>query len=240
MDWHRETKLRKKKNNNQIKESMWSEVKALFYKDFQLELRQKYAINSILLYVLSTVFVAYLSYQGQIEARSWNVMFWIILLFAAVNAASKSFVQERPARHLYYYTLASPQAVILSKIIYNSLMMLIIAVITYFVFQLFLGNMIVGNQLFFLSLLLGALGFASTLTMVAAIASRSDNNFALMSILSFPIMLPFLLSLMKLSSMALESNELDQAAWQLLGVVFGLNLIVIMLAYLLFPYLWKE
>ena len=217
-----------------------SEIKALFYKDVQLELRQKYAINSIVLYVFSTVFVAYLSYQGDIDARSWNVMFWIILLFAAVNAASKSFVQERPARHLYYYTLAAPQSIILSKIIYNSLMMLIIAIITFVIFQLFLGNMIVGTGLFFVGLLLGALGFASTLTMVAAIASRSDNNFALMAILSFPLMLPFLLSLMKLSDLALNSAAFDQEAWQLLGVVFGLNLIVIMLSYLLFPYLWKE
>ncbi len=162
---------------------MWPEIKALFLKDVYLELKQKYAINSIVLYVFSTVFVAYLSFQGDIDSRSWNVMFWIILLFAAVNATTKSFVQERPSRHLYYFTLASPQSVILSKLLYNSLMMVIIAIITFVIFQLFLGNMIVGNLLFFVSLILGALGFASTLTMVAAIASRSDNNFALMAIL---------------------------------------------------------
>lgn len=219
---------------------MWQEIKALFLKDVQLELKQKYSINSIILYVFSTVFVAYLSFQGNIEPRSWNVMFWIILLFAAVNATTKSFVQERPSRHIYYYTLAAPQSVILSKIFYNSLMMIIIAVITFIIFQLFLGNMIVGNLLFFVSLLLGSLGFASTLTMVAGIASRSENNFALMAILSFPLMLPFLLSLMKLSDMALKSAEFNPAAWQLLGVVFGLNIIVIMLSYLLFPYLWKD
>jgi len=219
---------------------MWGEIKALLYKDIQMELRQKYAINSIVLYVFSTVFIAYLSYQGDIDSRSWNVMFWIILLFASVNAASKSFVQERPSRHLYYYSLSAPQSVILSKIIYNSLMMLIVTLITFVVFQLFLGNMIEGDLLFFMSLILGSLGFASTLTMVAAIASRSDNNFALMAILSFPLMLPFLLALMKLSSIALESTEFSTEAFQLLGMVFGLNLIVIMLSYILFPYLWKE
>ena len=70
---------------------MISEIKALFYKDLQLELKQKYAINSIVLYVLSTVFIAYLAYEGEIDSKSWNVLFWIILLFAAVNATSKSF-----------------------------------------------------------------------------------------------------------------------------------------------------
>ncbi len=216
------------------------EIKALLHKDIQLELKQKYSINSIVLYVFSTVFVAYLSFQGDIEPRSWNVMFWIILLFAAVNAASKSFVQERPSRHLYYYTLAAPQSIIISKIIYNSLMMIIIAVITFFIFQLFLGNMIIGNMLFFSSLILGAMGFASTLTMVAAISSRTDNNFALMAVLSFPLMLPFLLSLMKLSNLSLRTATFGIEALQLLGFVFGLNIIVIMLSYILFPYLWKE
>jgi len=217
-----------------------NEIKALFIKDLQLELKQKYAINSIVLYVLSTVFVAYLSYKGNIDSTSWNVMFWIILLFAAVNATSKSFVQERPSRHLYYYTMAAPQSVIIAKILYNSLMMIMIAVITFVVFQLFLGNMIVGNALFFAGLILGALGFASTLTMVAAIASRSDNNFALMAILSFPLMLPFILSLIKISNIALLTSEFTTEAMKLLGMTFGLNLIVIMLSYLLFPYLWKE
>jgi len=219
---------------------MWSEIKALLYKDIQMELRQKYAINSIVLYVFSTVFITYLSFQGDIDSRSWNVMFWIILLFASVNAASKSFVQERPARHFYYYSLSAPQSVILSKIIYNSIMMLLVVLITFVVFQLFLGNMIEGSLLFFASLVLGSLGFASTLTMVAAIASRSDNNFALMAILSFPLMLPFLLALMKLSGIALETSDFTMEAYRLLGMVFGLNLIVIMLSYILFPYLWKE
>jgi len=219
---------------------MWNEIKALLYKDIQMELRQKYAINSIVLYVFSTVFITYLSFQGDIDSRSWNVMFWIILLFASVNAASKSFVQERPARHFYYYSLSAPQSVILSKIIYNSIMMLLVVLITFVVFQLFLGNMIEGSLLFFVSLVLGSLGFASTLTMVAAIASRSDNNFALMAILSFPLMLPFLLALMKLSGIALETSDFTLEAYRLLGMVFGLNLIVIMLSYILFPYLWKE
>jgi heme exporter protein B len=217
-----------------------SEIKALFTKDLKLELRQKYAINSIILYVVSTVFVAYLAYQGDIEARSWNVLFWIILLFAAVNAATKSFVQERPARHLYYFWLSSPQAIIMAKMFYNMLLMLLLAGITYVVFLLFLGNFIVGHLLFLTALIFGALGFASTLTMVSAIASRSDNNFSLMAILSFPLMLPFLLSLIKLSNLALSQSHFNLLAWQLLSIVVGLNLIVIILSFILFPYLWKE
>ena len=216
------------------------EIGALLQKDFRLELRQRYAINSILLYVVSTIFISYMAFQGEISLKSWNALFWIIMLFSAINALGKSFVQESPARHIYYYSMSSPQAVIISKTIYNSLLMLLISILTLGIYQMFLGNKIQDFGLFAGALVLGALGFASVLTLVAAIASRSHNNFALMSILSFPLVLPLLLSLMKASKMALEQAANGMAGWKILGTLFILNVIVITLSYILFPYLWRE
>jgi heme exporter protein B len=216
------------------------EIKALIKKDIRLEMRQRYAINSILLYVVSTVFISYMAFQGEIGMKSWNALFWIIMLFAAINALSKSFVQESPARHIYYYSLSSPQAVIISKTIYNSLLMLLISFLTLGIYQLFLGNKVQDIGLFAGALTLGALGFGTILTLVAAIASRSHNNFALMSILSFPLVLPLLLSLMKASNMALEQANNGLAGMKILAALFILNMIVITLSYILFPYLWRN
>lgn len=217
-----------------------TEISALLKKDFQLELKQRYAINSILLYVVSTIFIAYMAFQGDIELRSWNALFWIIMLFSAINALGKSFVQESPARHIYYYSMSSPQAVIISKTIYNSMLMLIISMLTFGIYQLFLGSYIQDYGLFIGALVLGSFGFASILTLVAAIASRSHNNFALMSILSFPLILPLLLSLMKASNMALELANNGMEGYKILTALFLLNIIVITLSYILFPYLWRE
>ena len=83
------------------------EVKALIGKDIKLELKQKYVLNGILLYLLSTIFVTYLAFENVITPETWNSLFWIILLFVGVNGISKSFVQESPARYLYYYTIVS-------------------------------------------------------------------------------------------------------------------------------------
>src|SRR5690606_40624072 len=100
--------------------SLLKEVRSLIHKEIILEWRSKYAINGILLYVVSTIFVCYQAFQS-IDPTTWNVLFWIILLFASINAISKSFVQEGAARQLYYYSMVSAKAVILSKILYNSL-----------------------------------------------------------------------------------------------------------------------
>jgi len=216
-----------------------NEVRYLIGKEIRLELKQKYVLNGILLYLVSTIFVTYLAFDRIIDADTWNSLFWIILLFVAVNGISKSFIQESPARHLYYYTIASPQAVLLSKVIYNLILMTILSVLSFIFFLLLMGNMVVNIPLFLTTLVLGSLGLASILTMVAAIASRASNNFSLMAILSFPIVLPLLGTLMKVSKSALSAAQWS-GNYGFIIILLTINVAVIILAYLLFPYLWRD
>ena len=96
------------------------EILFLLRKELLLEWRQKYAIGGILLYVVSTVFIVFLA-TLVIAPPIWNILFWIIVLFASVNAIVKSFVQENSNRQIYYYQLADPIAIIVSKMLYLSL-----------------------------------------------------------------------------------------------------------------------
>lgn len=218
---------------------LFKEVNTLIGKEIRLELKQKYVLNGILLYLLSTVFVTYLAFEEVITPETWNSLFWIILLFVAVNGISKSFVQESPARYIYYYTITSPQAVVLSKILYNLLLMAVLSLLAFGMFLLLMGNQVINLWLFILTLILGSFGLSSVLTMVAAIASRASNNFSLMAILSFPIILPLLLTLMKISRMALSGSEWSGVSGPLV-ILVTINLAVVILAYLLFPYLWRD
>jgi heme exporter protein B len=218
---------------------LYSEVRYLVRKEIMLEIRQKYVLNGILLYLVSTVFVTYLAFDDAITAETWNSLFWIILLFVAVNGISKSFLQESPARHLYYYTIASPQAIVVSKIIYNLFLMAILSILACGFFLLLMGNRVVNIPLFIVTLMLGSLGLSSVLTMVAAIASRAGHNFSLMAILSFPIILPLLAILMKVSRTAMSSMDWSGLSGFVV-ILVTINGAVIALAYLLFPYLWKD
>ncbi len=182
------------------------EVTALFKKELILEWRQKYALNGILLYVVSTVFISYLSFKS-IDEITWNALYWIIMLFSAVNAVAKSFIQESSGRQLYYYTLASPEAIILSKMLYNTLLMLVLATLGYTVYSLVLGNPVGDQGLFIVNMLLGAVGFSACLTMVSAIASKAGNNAALMAILSFPVIIPILLMVIRVSKNAMDGID---------------------------------
>lgn len=213
-------------------------VSYLIIKELKLELRNKYALGGILIYVVSTVFVSYLSFKQVINPATWNALFWIILLFASINAVAKSFISESAGRNLYLYTLADPQSVIISKIIYNSLLLIVLSALCLLTYSLFIGNIIQDLGLFSLTLFLGSLGFASLLTMVSAIASKTSNNFTLMAILSLPIMLPLLIVLIKLSKNAIDG--LEKWDWNGLAILAFLNVIIVSLSYLLFRYLWRD
>ncbi len=204
-----------------------------------LEWRQKYALNGILLYVVSAVFITYLSVQGALSIPTWNALYWIIILFSAVNAVAKSFVQEHQGRQLYYYMIASPEAIIVSKIIYNTLLTLLLALLGYLVFSVILGNPVEDQLLFITNLALGAVGFSACLTMVSGIASKAGNNATLMAILSFPIIIPILLMAINISKNAIDG--LDRGvSYDKLITLMAINAIVTAVAYILFPYIWRS
>lgn len=219
--------------------ALFKEIQLLVKKDITLEWRNKYAFNGIVLYTATTIFVCYLSFNLLEDKAVWNALFWIIMLFSATNAFTKSFSNEGDKRHIYYYTLCSPQAIILSKIIYNALLIVVVAVISYFFYTLLLGNLIVKPWLFLWGLLLGSIGLSSVLTFISAIASKTKNNVSLMAILSFPVLMPLLLSTIQVTKSSLTTVQLVNAGNYLL--VLGLiNVLIIVLSYLLFPYLWRD
>ncbi|WP_460975532.1 heme exporter protein CcmB [Spirosoma knui] len=218
------------------------QLSALMRKEFLLEWRQRYALNGMLLYIVGAVFVCYLSFnarRGQLTPIVWNTLFWIILLFTAINAIAKSFVQERAGRQLYYYTLTSPQQIILSKILYNTALMLVLALLGFSVYAFVLGNPVEDVGLYLVTLILGAIGFAASLTLVSGIASKAENPATLMAVLSFPIILPLLLMLLKISKNALDGLD-RSTSWDEIGIVLAIDAIVVTLSWLLFPFLWRS
>jgi heme exporter protein B len=214
------------------------EIAFLLRKEILLEWRQKYAISGILLYVLSTVFVVYTSFK-KVDPNVWNTLFWIIILFASVNAIAKSFVQENSNRQLYYYTLTNPSAIILSKVIYNSGLLIFLSVLTFAVFSLVAGNPVKDNFQFFTALFLGSIGFSITFTFISAISAKANNSSTLMAILSFPIIIPIILTLIKLSANALRLMQ-DSAVWKDIATLLAIDLILISMTFILFPFLWRD
>lgn len=218
---------------------LFNQIKFLIRKEMILEWRSKYALNGILLYVVSTVFVCYLAFRQITSPQTWNALFWIIMLFASVNAITKSFIQESKARQLYYYTIANPKAIIISKITYNIFLMILLSSIALSFYTL-VFNIPMGDIWFYmLSVLLGSISFASVFTMISGIASKASNGGGLMAILSFPLVIPLLVVLIKFSKNAMDGLD-RSVSYDEIGVILAINVIVVTTSLLLFPYLWRD
>ena len=209
----------------------------LFKKDLLLEIRQQYSFYGVLLYIAATIFVLYMAIESP-ESNVWNGLFWVIQLFISINAVAKSFLQESRGRMLYFYSIAGPRDFVLAKLLFNSLLMLLMSVLSLALFSLFLGNPIHKAGVFIGLVLLGGWSLSLVFTFLAAIAAKAQQNAAIMAILGFPIIIPQLLLLMRLSNAALSETMAVPVTTVLL--LIALDAMVILLAVILFPFLWKD
>lgn len=219
---------------------MVSRISSLLKKDILLELRQQHTFYGILLYIASTIFVLYLSLPESPEANVWNSLFWVIQLFVCVNTVAKSFLQESKGRMLYFYSIASPVEFILAKLIFNIILMLIMSLVSLLLFFIFLENPVTDSLRFTGIVLLGGISISLVFTLMSAIAAKAQQNAALIAILGFPVILPQLLLLMRLSKAAFSEIFREGAVLQLAGLVGLMDLLVVVMAVILFPYLWKD
>ncbi len=211
---------------------------SLIRKDIIIEWRQKHTLFGVLLYVGSTVFVVYMM-SGQPEVKIWNALFWITQLFVAVNSVAKSFLQESAERFRYYFTIVKPAHFLAAKMIYSVVLLFIMSLVSLLLFNLMLGNPLVQTGLFVIITMVGSISLSVVFTFLSAIAARAQQNAALMAILGFPIVTPILMMLSNLAAKAI-SPVYQPGWWTLALALLLLDLLVVVLGVILFPFLWQE
>ena len=212
-------------------------IYTLIKKDLLLEVRQQYSFYGILLYIMATIFVLYMTIREP-EAKVWNGLFWVIQLFICINAVAKSFLQETRGRMLYFYSIVNPRDFILAKLVFNSALMLLMSFLSILLFSLFLGNPVQKVLPFIGLVLLGGWSLSLVFTFLSAIAAKAQQNAAIMAILGFPIIIPQLMLLMQLSNTVFSDKT--GIAFSTLLLIVALDVLVVMLAVILFPFLWKD
>lgn len=217
--------------------SAFNHIFTLIKKDLLLEVRQQYSFYGILLYIVATIFVLYMTIQ-QPDAKVWNGLFWVIQLFICINAVAKSFLQESRGRMLYFYSIVNPRDFVLAKLLFNLILMLLMSFLSIVLFTLFLGNPVEKVPQFIGLVLLGGWSLSLVFTFLSAIAAKAQQNAAIMAILGFPLIIPQIMLLMQLSNSVFSDKAAIVPSTLLL--IVALDILVVMLAVILFPFLWKD
>lgn len=214
-----------------------SKILILLKKDVLLEVRQQYSFYGILLYIVATIFVLFLAIEEP-EKEVWNGLFWIIQLFVCINAVAKSFMQESKGRMLYFFAISSPVHFVLAKLLFNSLLILLMTALSLLIFFALIGNPVQKLLPFIGLALLGGWSLSMVFTFLAAIAAKAQQNAAIMAVLGFPLIIPQLMLLMKLSNAAF--NLTHTVHWVDVVLLVALDFLVGLLSVILFPFLWRD
>jgi len=212
------------------------------YCSIQSEVRTRYAINALAMFILVTTSVILFSIgQEKVSAHLTGGLFWVVIFFSAMSGLSRAFVsEEERGTTLTLQLIAAPSTVYFGKLIFNLVLVFIMNIAIVFLYYLLFESFVILNiSLFFLSLFFGSIGIAVSSTLIAAIISKANTKGTLYPVLSFPILLPLILTLMELTKFAMDGDLIADSYPELM-VLVSYDVIMATAGYMLFDFIWKD
>lgn len=218
---------------------------AVFLKDVRLELRTRYGLNALAMFVASSLFLTAVSF-GQLgpEPRLAAALIWIVIVFAAAVGLGRAFVSEHErGTSLLLRLHLAPGAVYTGKLLFNVVLVGAMNLLALLGFLLILGLRVVAADLLGLTLVLGSIGLAGAMTLLSAIVARAGAGGPLLAVLAFPVLIPLLLSVARTTHRALLVGPGPNpwlASVDDLVALFAYAGAVITASALLFEYVWRD
>lgn len=220
-----------------------SSTYSLVLKDIQSELRTRYALNALLMFVVTAVATILFALRSdQPSSTVLAGMYWVVVFFTAMSSLSRIFVsEEERGTTMTLQLVASPSVVYFGKLLFNTLLTLaLIVAVTVLYTIVFSGFFVIKTpSIFFVTVGLGSLGFASAATIIAAIVAKANTRGTLYPVLSFPILIVLLMTVMNATTRALDGEPFSEALGDF-QVLVGYFLVMIGGSYLLFDFVWKD
>lgn len=221
---------------------MNSKSYSLFLKDFKSELRTRYAINALAMFIIVAISVILFSIgQEKISKNLTAGLFWVVIFFTAMSGLSRAFVsEEERGTSLTLQLIAAPSTVFTGKLIFNIILVFAMNTIIALLYSAIFESFVIKNFVLFLaSFVLGNIGLAVSSTIIAAIIAKAGAKGTLYPVLSFPILLPLILTSVQLTLFAFNGTSFERAKFEL-AIVVSYDVIMLTASYMLFDFIWKE
>ena len=199
-------------------------------------------MNALIMFVVTTLSIILFSIGGEnISSDVYAGILWIVIFFATMSGLSRAFVsEEERGTVMTLQLIAKPLTVYYGKLLFNLLLLVMINSITIVLYLLLISNFVIQNYaIFTVTMLLGTLGLASSSTILAALIAKANAKGTLYPVISFPIMLPLLLTTIRATQLAAaESAFLD--ALQDFQVMVSYVVVLNVLPFLVFDFIWCD
>src|SRR5437762_6413884 len=211
-------------------------VGVVFLKDFRSELRTRYALNALLMFVLTTLSIILFSIGNEnVSPDILSGVLWIIIFFSSMSGLSRTFVsEEERGTVMTLQLLAKPLTIFFGKLLFNFVLLCMLNGVSVTLYILLIGNFVIKSYVVLLvTLLLGTIGLSCASTIIAAIISKANTKGTLYPVLSFPILLPLLLTVISATRMAVDGATFTEAIGEF-QVLVAYFVAMLAISYLLF------
>ncbi len=215
---------------------------AVAAKDLRSEIRTRYAIAALLLFVIAAVSMIVFSAAGEkLTPELAAGILWVIMFFGSMSGLSRSFVaEEERGTSLLLAISASYESIYIGKLFVTVILSFAINITASGLFLTFSDDISIKNtSLFFLILLFGSISISASVTILSAIIAKTGARAALLPALSFPVLLPVMLAGIHSTVICFSSVEYKDALPDL-QMMAGYSGVVISISYLLFGFIWRE
>lgn len=132
---------------------MNSKAYNLFLKDFRSELRTRYAINALAMFIIVAISVILFSIGNEkINENLTAGLFWVVIFFTAMSGLSRAFVsEEERGTTLTLQLIASPTTVFSGKLIFNVILVFAMNAIIALLYGTLFEDFVIRNFLLFFS-----------------------------------------------------------------------------------------
>ena len=212
----------------------------IFRKDLQQEFRTRYVLNAIMLFAVVTLTAVSFSIGSfSTPPEILSALLWIILFFSAMTGLAHIFIREEETHTADTLKLvSSPLSVFLGKFMFNVLLLFALELIIVPLFFAVMNFSVVNARLFLLSLVIGSIGLSAGATIIAAIIAKASAKGALFSILSFPILLPVLVSGISATRIATYDTAPSAGAGEL-QMLIAYGVVIITASIMVFDFIWN-
>lgn len=214
---------------------------AVYIKDMRLELRTRNALNAILMFGVTTLTVVSFSLgQSGLQPKLLAALFWVIMFFSAMSGLAQTFIrEEETGTSLALRLTADPDAIYVGKLFFNLTLLSMLSIIITPLFFVFTDAPTDNVLMFIVVLFLGVVGLCAATTIVAAIIAKASVKGALFAVLSFPILMTLLMSLVNATEKIFDNQNFSayQAEFNFL---IAYCVVMITASVLLFKFVWQE
>ncbi|MFH2048855.1 MAG: heme exporter protein CcmB [bacterium] len=221
--------------------SLATKCLTMLVKDLRLELRDKYALNAVLMFGITTLAVVSFSLgQRNLPPHLLGALFWVIMFFSAMSGLAHIFIREEESGTSLALRLAAPpDAVYIGKLLFNLILLSVLTVIITPLFFIFTNAPVSSVIDFIPILILGVLGLCSATTLIAAIIARAAVKGALFAVLSFPIIIPLLIVLVMATQKLFEGSGVNSVMTDL-QFLLAYTVVMVVGSLMLFKFVWSE